>query len=85
MSWIPTHQTVANELGLTVATVSRIRTGARLPSFEVMQKIVKLTGWSLDDQATARNRNRGIYAAVLNERLQQWADRSEPATATNGD
>lgn len=82
MNWQPTHQTVADELGLTVATVSRIRTGTRLPSLEVMQKIVRLTDWSLHDQAIARDR--GVYAAVFNEHLEQWTKRETPAPVTNG-
>lgn len=82
MNWQPTHQTVADELGLTVATVSRIRTGSRLPSLEVMQKIAKLTGWSLHDQALAREHD--LYDEGLNPQLEQWASRTTPATAPDG-
>lgn len=76
MNWQPTHQVVADELGLTVATVSRIRSGQRLPSLEVMQNINKLLNWSLDDQAQARDLR--SYNAALNTRLEAWA--SQPAT-----
>jgi len=72
MSWKPTHQTVADELDLTVATVSRIRTGARLPSLETMQKITKLTGWTLDSQVSARDNRR--YAMVFNDVLGKWSE-----------
>lgn len=46
-------------LGLSHASVSRIRSGDRLPSLDVMHKISYLTGWTMDEQ-TAR-RNDGTY------------------------
>lgn len=44
-------------LDLSHASVSRIRSGDRLPSLKVMSVIAGLTGWSLDDQQTARTTN----------------------------
>lgn len=77
MSWKPTHQTVADELDLTVATVSRIRTGARLPSLETMQKIAELTGWSINDQAESRVMAHSSYARDFNEVLTRWSERPD--------
>ena len=71
--WLPTHQHVANLLGLTVASVSRIRTGNRLPSLEVMTKIRDLLDWSIDDQTAARDADR--YATEFNDRLERHAAR----------
>lgn len=45
------------KLGVSHATVSRIRSGNRLPSIGVMSRISELTGWSIDDQVVARNEN----------------------------
>lgn len=45
-------------LNVSHATVSRIRSGNRLPSIGVMSRISELTGWSIDDQVLARNENR---------------------------
>lgn len=45
-------------LGVSHATVSRIRSGNRLPSIGVMSRISELTGWSINDQVQARNEGR---------------------------
>jgi transcriptional regulator with XRE-family HTH domain len=42
-------------LGVSHATVSRIRSGDRNPGLDVMIQIAKLTGWSIDDQVKARD------------------------------
>lgn len=52
-------------LGLSHASVSRIRSGDRLPSLTVMMEIAKLTKWSLDDQAIARED--GTYAEKFDD------------------
>lgn len=56
----PTNEELAGLLGVSHATVSRIRSGDRLPSLQVMQKIRELYGWTLDEQWDARNA--GTYA-----------------------
>lgn len=50
-----TNEALGELLGISHATVSRIKSGHRLPSLEVMDKIRELYGWSLDDQTDARN------------------------------
>lgn len=69
--WFPTHQSVADRLGLTVATISRIRSGTRLPSLDVMNKIKDWLDWSMDAQTKARNE--GTYHVVFNARLRKQA------------
>lgn len=50
-----TNEALGELLGISHATVSRIKSGHRLPSLEVMDKIRELYGWSLDAQTDARN------------------------------
>lgn len=50
----PTHDQVAKLLHLTVATVSRLRSGDRFPSIWTMKTINDLLDWSLDAQSDAR-------------------------------
>lgn len=47
-------------LGLSHASVSRYRSGDRLPSSETMAEISRLTGWTMDEQYKARTA--GTYA-----------------------
>lgn len=41
-------------IGLSHASVSRIRSGDRLPSIRAMARIARLCDWSIDDQVAAR-------------------------------
>jgi transcriptional regulator with XRE-family HTH domain len=59
-------------LGLSHASVSRIRSGSRLPSSEVMLEIKKLTGWTVDEQLEARNEGR--YAELFDATFDAYAD-----------
>lgn len=45
---------VGADIGLDYTTVSRIRSGQRLPSIDVMVQIELRYGWSVGDQARAR-------------------------------
>lgn len=47
-------------LGLSHASVSRYRSGDRLPSSETMAEISRLTGWTMDEQYKCRTN--GTYA-----------------------
>lgn len=49
-----TNRAIADRLGLSVATISRLRSGDRNPSFAVMERIASETGWSVARQSTAR-------------------------------
>lgn len=65
----PTNQVIADAIGLTHSGVSRIRNGNRLPSLEIMQNIERAYGWSLKDQAEARERGMFHYAREFNQRV----------------
>lgn len=62
-----TNEELGELLGISHATVSRIKSGHRLPSLGVMDKIRELYGWSIDDQTDARNSN--TYATEFNKRV----------------
>lgn len=58
---LATNEWVAQQLGLTHSMISRIRSGDRRPSIEVMGKIQERFHWSLNKQLEARRE--GNYAA----------------------
>jgi transcriptional regulator with XRE-family HTH domain len=70
-----TNEELGELLGISHATVSRIKSGHRLPSLGVMDKIRELYGWSIDDQTDARNGD--TYAIEFNQRV---ANRAVPAS-----
>lgn len=45
-----TNQRVAEDLGLTHSAVSRIRSGDRLPSINLVRKIAAVLAWPVEDQ-----------------------------------
>lgn len=45
-----TNETLGQALGVTHATISRIRSGSRLPSGEVMSAIAVLMEWPIEEQ-----------------------------------
>lgn len=49
-----TNRQVADDLGLSESGVSRLRSGDRLPSLALMQKIWRVYRWSVQDQSDAR-------------------------------
>ena len=53
-----TNRWIANALGVSEATVSRLRSGDRNPSFAVMAKIADTFGWPIASQSTARVQGR---------------------------
>lgn len=57
---IPTNSDVASRVGLTHSGVSRIRSGARLPSIAVMRRIETVYGWNTQKQIESREQ--GTYA-----------------------
>ncbi|QLF82716.1 helix-turn-helix DNA binding domain protein [Microbacterium phage SBlackberry] len=63
----PTNRAVADKLGLSESGVSRLRSGDRLPSLALMQKIEAAYGWSVQGQSIARTHNdwRGAFEKVL--------------------
>ena len=63
----PSNISLGKELGVSHATVSRWKSGDRLPELENMAAIAKVLNWSLDDQWTARER--GVYADEFSDRV----------------
>lgn len=53
-----TNVQVGDDIGLDHTTVSRIRTGTRLPSIDVMVDIARVYGWNVEKQIEARMEDR---------------------------
>jgi len=62
-----TNVDVGAAIGLAHSTVSRIRSGERVPSIDIMMEIDKQYGWSIAEQAKARAD--GDYAPKFEEIL----------------
>jgi len=45
-----TNQQVADDIGITHSAVSRIRSGDRLPSIQLVRKIAATYGWPVEQQ-----------------------------------
>lgn len=74
-----TNRRVGEDLGVSHATISRIRSGDRVPSLALMGKIERLTRWKLDRQVRARIE--GKYAAQFEVALSRHYD---PSLVTDG-
>ena len=59
-----TNSQVAEALGLSESGVSRLRSGDRLPSLDVMQTIEKVYGWTVQGQSNARQAGKWTEAFV---------------------
>lgn len=62
-----TNRQIADDLGVTHAAISRIRSGDRTPSIELMMRISVLVKWSIDQQARAKSD--GTYAAAFEKHM----------------
>jgi transcriptional regulator with XRE-family HTH domain len=63
----PSNEAVGQLLGVSHATVSRYKSGDRLPTIDIMGKIAEVLNWSMDDQYAARQS--GNYAREFIARL----------------
>lgn len=74
-----TNSQVAEALGLSESGVSRLRSGDRLPSLEVMQKIETVYGWSVQGQSNARQAGdwTGAFVKVLDAVAEEQASGTE--------
>lgn len=63
----PSNERIGQLLGVSHASVSRYKSGDRLPTIEVMGKIAETLKWSMDDQFAARQA--GTYAREFVARL----------------
>lgn len=52
------QQEAADLLGCSVATVSRLRSGDRLPSVGLMKEIRRVLSWSIEAQISAQDQDR---------------------------
>lgn len=66
---------VARRAGVAVATVSRLLSGDRQPSFDMMVRIEEAIGWPVEQQANARKF--GNYGNKLDEAIRRAADDQE--------
>lgn len=66
-----TNQRVAEELGVTHSMISRIRSGDRLPSLALVQRIYNKLGWSIEEQIVDHDKERyaAAFEAVLAKRF----------------
>ena len=74
-----TNSQIAEALGLSESGVSRLRSGDRLPSLEVMQKIETKYGWTVQGQSNARQA--GKWTEAFLEVLATVAEEASRATA----
>ena len=74
------HPQVAQLLGLSAPTVSRMRTGVQAPTLATMRKVEEVFGWSVADQD--QRQRRGTWAEVFERWVNEYAqNNAEPATA----
>lgn len=74
-----TNVQVAEDIGQDYTTVSRYRSGQRLPSLEVMLAIEKAYGWSVQSQAEASARGRDVYSIEFEKMLAHYVFSITPA------
>lgn len=60
-----TNRELGDLVGLTHSSISRIRSGTRIPSSDVMLQIERVFGWPIDEQIRARSK----YAAEFERRV----------------
>lgn len=61
---------------VSVATVSRICSGERRPSLDLMLKFRALLGWSIESQADALRESTSRYAVEFQQRMERRPARS---------
>lgn len=79
-----TNREIGERIGLSVASVSRLRSGERTPSLDVMVLIEKEYGFTVQQQVDAREIDRGrdgnpAYAQALTRAIEQDATERELA------
>lgn len=64
------NRRVATDLGLSESGASRLRSGDRMPSLALMQKIEAVYGWTVQGQSNARAHDdwTGAFEAVLQQK-----------------
>lgn len=78
---------VAEALGVSVATVSRLCSGDRKPSLDLIVRIEEVFGWSVQDQANELRCD--AYYSEFQKKVEQWqlpvstSDPAEPARSSS--
>jgi transcriptional regulator with XRE-family HTH domain len=79
-----TNRRVAQLLDLTHSGVSRIRSGDRLPSIDLMSTIAKVLDWPVNEQFAARDKGRDAYKTGFEEAVRRYAE-NHPDVEPDGD
>lgn len=69
------NQELGELIGLSHSSVSRLRSGERGTSVQVMLKVEQLLAWDLHDQI--KQRDEGKYAEKLERLLSEWKKRRD--------
>ena len=75
------HRAIAELLGLSIPTISRLRSGERVPSWPNQQVIAERLNWPLADQTRARERSR--WYIEFERHIRIWADQ-QPLMSDSG-
>jgi transcriptional regulator with XRE-family HTH domain len=80
---MPSHQQIAKDLGLSIATISRLRAGERVPNQKNMAMVSALLNWSVEEQwKLAYHLGTEAWRDEFERRIQQHYD---PTLSTGGD
>jgi transcriptional regulator with XRE-family HTH domain len=72
------NQEIADLVGLDMSTVSRLRSGFRLPNIDTMTRIEKALSWPLTEQAAVRETGAQKYATQFESHVERfWRDRDD--------
>jgi transcriptional regulator with XRE-family HTH domain len=69
-----TQSQIAQELGVSLATVSRIRSADRNPTLDLMVKLDEVYGWPISKQAVLYKQ--GLWLEGFETRIQQMEPRA---------
>lgn len=74
MDTSPTHRWVADQIGFSIAGVSLLRSGQRLPSIPAMETISTAFGWPVADQIKERKNYARSFEDKITEAYQRSLD-----------
>lgn len=74
------HGWIARKMGFSIAGVSLIRSGKRVPSFSTMEIIEREFGWSVVNQVRARHH----YASAFEKKMQAAYNREQKEAKKDG-
>lgn len=67
---------LGRRLGVSHATISRIRSGTRAPSYPLMKRIARLVDWDVTEQVEVRHQPDGQrrYSEAFEWHIERFAD-----------